>query len=141
MDAEKLPALVNFTRTRDSNYRLRDEVPEFLAKAEEVDQETGEIKPRSLGREVTLADGTVLKEHSKQTLRDQVMRLRGSRKQRAARANVPFESIRIIPKKEIQPPDVVTATLQNKTVQQVELETLEQKLARIMEELKKRMNK
>lgn len=61
-----------------------------------------------------------------------IPKLRGSRKQRAAKCLIPRESIRIVPKVVAAPLCVVEARLANKTAEEVRVAELEAKVRELM---------
>jgi hypothetical protein len=65
-----------------------------------------------------------------------IPKFRGSRKQRAARAMVPVESIKVVAKREAAPACVVEARLANKTAEEVRVAELEAKIRELMGLLK-----
>ena len=60
------------------------------------------------------------------------IRFRGSRKQKAARMIVPFNTVKVVPKLEVGAPPVVVARLEGKSEAEVRIMELEWKIKQLM---------
>jgi hypothetical protein len=105
---------------RQANYRLRGAPVKLFAKTLQG------VRPDGDGWE-EVWDESWGTNYSKN-----IPKLRGSRKQRAARCLVPVESIRIVAKCEAAPACVVEARLANKTAEEVRVAELEAKIRELM---------
>jgi hypothetical protein len=122
MNDEALMNIGHYGRT--SNYRLRHEPVKLTNRVfkghrpdgdgyEEIWEESDEVQRYRLS-----------------------MRVRGARKQRAAKANIPKESIKLVPINQPKPAAVVLAILDKKTPEQIRVLELEAELKKLMGLLK-----
>ena len=109
---------------RQANYRLRGERVRLFAKS------LVGVRPDGDGWE-EVWDESWGTERSRS-----IPKLRGSRKQRAARCLVPVESIRIVAKCEAAPRPIVEARLAGKSEEEMRIAELEAKIAELMGLLK-----
>jgi hypothetical protein len=105
---------------RQANYRLRGAPVKLFAKTLQG------VRPDGDGWE-EVWDESWGTNYSKS-----VPKMKGSRKQAAARCLIPRESIRIVAKREAAPLCVVEARLANKTAEEVRIAELEAKVSELM---------